>query len=237
MTRKWYCTTVLVLALLAGTFYLGCTGTDVLDVPIGNMVLSLESQSSGTERYESATMLITQFRYRPVDPDADVNLGPRDLGVLSGGINLDLLSSVPVTSTVSAAAGTYRVTSIEFGEVYLTDNDPIVAPAECMDNFENVATDVFRAEVSTLTHTVRFDPATAPTFTLSGDESTVRLIFDAEAIIRAYEDSFWCSETSSCLGVPAPCLAGFSQQPFTHGIYGQFEGFEPLLAQAITITQ
>jgi hypothetical protein len=234
MMRKLGYMAVPVLAIVAGVFYLGCTGTDVIESPVGELTLSVEPMNTGMSRFDNATMRMEQFWFRPVDPQKDALLGSNDYGVLTAGLFIDLNSPTASLLDMSMDVGTYRVTRIRFGEVFLSDSTPPAVPSTCMENFGQIATPEYRGAVAGKLYNIVFDEDTGPRFTLSDGNSTVRLQVDAQAIIEAYVESFLCRESQSCQSgtVDAPCLEAFFENPL-----GPYEGYLPQLADSVTISQ
>lgn len=230
MIRKLTYSTVLVVIALAGMIHSGCTGTDVLTTPIGTVTVQIETTNQGMSRFDQATVFVSQVYFRPVDPEADTNMGNFTLGVFpSRDVLIDLNGSVDSSFSLSLSAGRYRLSRIVIRPAELIDNDPAPdPPVVCTDNFQQIPTpqsdDFLTIDPP---FNVVFDPAVAPTFTISNEDSIVRLVLDSHMIIDHYVESFRCRTSGrncSFYGpvTSPPCLYSFDSSGYTSSIQDAF---------------
>ncbi len=198
--RRW-AFALLLLPLLVPV--MGCPESDPLDSTIGPLTLSFNPVNAAATRYEHVLMRFSQIGLRPVDPDADANLGPSALGLLTFPVEIDLAVGGSSFSVTNLKGGEYRVVNFTLQRLSLIDEDPAVPPTTCLGGVIDPGADgIFGTADDTSTIADgRFGILSSVTSltTFSDDRvsvapggGTITVSIDVPALAAAWESGFTC---------------------------------------------
>lgn len=211
MRSGLHLTVVLVLLSAAG-----CAGTDVLNSSGATLLVSISATNISTE-FESTQFTVNQVTLRPADSNANNALGQVDIGLLEASLVIDALNS-PSDGTASPITfGTYRVESVQIGQLFLLDADPPVGQATCEEYLTIYCTGPLGQGCNGFTgNTLMLNDFGQDVFVTigPGEEATLDISIDVGALTTAFVDAHVCTQ-AGCPGNAPWCILRFSSGDFT----------------------
>ena len=199
-----------VLAVL-----IGCTGSDALPPSSGRLEVQHQNTSAFSSRFERAQVTLAALEVKPVDPLAG-QITPEPLSLLQGGVALSLASTTTVTvGTSELAAGTYRLTHLQFVAPLLEDTNYVTPGAgTCDDKIAKYPDPGFNADFTTFSPEITFEvKASGP--------NAVELELDGQALANAFIAAYTCVPNCTGLNNEDSCTGAFDNPGFA----AQFPGF------------
>jgi len=220
VNAKRVCWLLLILAPVIAAS--GCPGTDILRTGNGTYVIEVVVTNNDPVvdgfRYDFADLFIGQVNIRPVDSVADAALGPRDIGAVSGAIDINLTMGTAEPTTLLLSSGAYRLTLVQVAGIDLFDFDATFTACDDFDEYPAQFTqNLYDLEDFGQTVILNVDADT---------EGTLTITIDAQAFVDAFEAGFTCNLTQQCgfgfNAVPPPCILNFSESTFVNGMGAAF---------------
>lgn len=189
----------ILLPVLAAT---GCTGTDVLTPGNGTVQFEVSvTNLNDSARFESISFTVKQVALRPLDPDADAALGPRDLALIQTDLTFNLAGTLFAGPAVPIPSGSYVVERLDLSSIRVRDSDGTGAPDTCASYLDEIpvpsppqSPDInYQRETGDIDEVVTVNPNTL---------NTVNLVVDADRFIEALVSAWRCTSTNCSGGAP-----------------------------------
>lgn len=189
----------ILLPILAAA---GCTGTDVITAGNGTVTFQAGvTNAVNAARFEGIFFTLNQVALRPLDPNADAALGPKNLALVQTDLVFNLAGDLSGFGSpdVPIPAGSYVVERLEIEAIRATDVDGTGSPASCAEyvaSFPPTSGLIVYQDGAELNVVVEIDANTS---------NVVRLTIDVDEFLKALA-SAWACRSSNCPGGAAWCL-------------------------------
>jgi hypothetical protein len=223
-----------MVAGLAAT--LGCTGSDSVTAPPGEIVVSMASPQGAGPQFESVSIFVPQIGFRPLGEGASQVWGSDPIAAIPsglGGVTIDMAQEAATfAGSTPIPPGTYQASFFRWdyagSRPLLLDLDPVLPsdpcnPANCVDHVLARPSLEGALPPSTGELTPPFPFGDSPDdvdivalgfvfHAPPGEGVVLTLNFDGPGLAQLFKSKFQCRCTGTCgsaPGVPAPCLSTY----------------------------
>jgi hypothetical protein len=169
---------------------------------------------SGAGRYETAAFSINKIQFLPADPATAAIYGTERLQFRFDFFTADLTKTEEVSFTnIVLAAGTYRVTLIEFTRLSLKDSNVAPNPQTCIEGVAVLDGSQPQGQVpAKFAFNDPPDNLSDLIFTIRPGQTKLQLTVNVPGLIAGYESAYTCQ--LGCGSGGTPCLTAFNQAAF-----------------------
>jgi len=218
-SRVFFLLSVVVLAC-ASVVATGCN-QDTLNSGSQGLNMAYTPSPSGSGRFDPASFQVNRIQVVPTDPQAAAVFGAERLLLRYTPFEANLVATQPVSfSNIALAAGTYRVTFIEFSPLALVDSNLTTNPATCIDGVSVIDGSQPPGVPLKFSFNDPPDDLSGLNFTVQPGQTSLALTVDVPGLIAGYEAAYTCTfvPCPGCPVNPRPTLTAFSTAAYRNAL-------------------